>query len=60
MADRDRRHRKCLSDEEDDPDESKDTSNPYSCVGAETGVGRNEPCLCGSNRKYKKCCLLKG
>jgi len=22
-------------------------------------VGRNEICLCGSNKKYKKCCLLK-
>lgn len=22
-------------------------------------VGRNEPCPCGSGRKYKKCCLLK-
>ena len=22
-------------------------------------VGRNEPCLCGSGRKYKKCCLDK-
>lgn len=21
-------------------------------------VGRNDPCLCGSGRKYKKCCLL--
>jgi SEC-C motif len=21
-------------------------------------VGRNEPCTCGSDRKYKKCCLL--
>jgi len=20
-------------------------------------VGRNSPCLCGSGRKYKKCCL---
>ena len=20
-------------------------------------VGRNEPCPCGSNRKYKHCCL---
>ncbi|WP_443081873.1 SEC-C metal-binding domain-containing protein [Terrisporobacter sp.] len=19
-------------------------------------LGRNEPCLCGSGRKYKKCC----
>ncbi len=23
-------------------------------------IGRNDPCLCGSGRKYKKCCLLKG
>ena len=22
-------------------------------------MGRNEPCYCGSNLKYKKCCLLK-
>jgi len=23
-------------------------------------VGRNEPCLCGSGKKYKRCCLEKG
>ena len=22
-------------------------------------IGRNEPCYCGSNKKYKKCCLNK-
>lgn len=22
-------------------------------------LGRNEPCHCGSGKKYKKCCLLK-
>jgi len=22
-------------------------------------IGRNMPCPCGSNKKYKKCCLLK-
>lgn len=27
--------------------------------GAKTRVGRNEPCPCGSGRKYKKCCLRK-
>ena len=21
-----------------------------------TGLGRNDPCLCGSGRKYKRCC----
>ena len=20
-------------------------------------IGRNDPCLCGSGKKYKKCCL---
>jgi hypothetical protein len=24
-----------------------------------TAVGRNEPCPCGSGKKYKKCCLLR-
>lgn len=23
-------------------------------------VGRNDPCPCGSGKKYKKCCMLKG
>jgi len=23
-------------------------------------VGRNDPCPCGSGKKYKKCCELKG
>ena len=22
-------------------------------------IGRNDPCLCGSGKKYKKCCLIK-
>lgn len=28
-------------------------------VIAKTKVGRNDPCPCGSGKKYKKCCLLK-
>ncbi len=27
-------------------------------VGVKTG--RNDPCPCGSGKKYKKCCALKG
>ena len=23
-------------------------------------IGRNDPCPCGSGKKYKHCCLLKG
>ncbi len=30
-------------------------ANPMSAVSAK--IGRNEPCPCGSGRKYKQCCL---
>ncbi|MEK7445522.1 MAG: preprotein translocase subunit SecA [candidate division NC10 bacterium] len=39
-------------------------SRPASRVEPRTAaggkVGRNDPCPCGSGKKYKKCCLLKG
>jgi SEC-C motif len=25
-----------------------------------SAIGRNDPCLCGSGKKYKRCCLGKG
>lgn len=28
-------------------------------INQNTKVGRNDPCPCGSGRKYKKCCMLK-
>jgi len=28
-------------------------------VNTEPKTGRNDPCICGSGRKYKKCCLNK-
>ena len=28
-------------------------------VRNETKVGRNDPCPCGSGKKYKQCCLAK-
>ena len=31
---------------------------PTRPIREETKVSRNEPCPCGSGRKYKKCCLL--
>jgi len=27
-------------------------------VGAREKIGRNDPCPCGSSKKYKKCCLV--
>jgi SWIM/SEC-C metal-binding protein len=32
--------------------------NPPRPVVAESRTGRNEPCPCGSGKKYKKCCAL--
>ncbi|ABG41325.1 SEC-C motif containing protein [Paraglaciecola sp. T6c] len=29
-------------------------SSPF--VRATSKVGRNDPCICGNGRKYKKCC----
>eukprot|EP00299_Pterocystis_sp_00344_P002687 c13029_g1_i1.p1 GENE.c13029_g1_i1~~c13029_g1_i1.p1 ORF type:complete len:228 (+),score=46.34 c13029_g1_i1:1-684(+) len=28
-------------------------------MGAPPGVGRNDPCMCGSSKKFKKCCGAK-
>ncbi len=45
-----------------EPDEPEDITdleillNPQKTVVAEKKVGRNDPCPCGSGKKYKKCC----
>jgi SWIM/SEC-C metal-binding protein len=45
-----------------EPDQPEDTTdleillNPPKTVIAERKPGRNEPCPCGSGKKYKKCC----
>lgn len=36
--------------------ESGEFAEPQPLVRAEPKVGRNDPCPCGSNKKYKKCC----
>ncbi len=45
--------------EPDKPEDITDLElllNPPETVIAEKKVGRNEPCPCGSGKKYKKCC----
>jgi len=45
--------------EKDKPEDITDLEillNPPQTVIAEKKVGRNEPCPCGSRKKYKKCC----
>ena len=34
-------------------------SGPSADLITKKKIGRNEPCPCGSNKKYKKCCLNK-
>jgi len=33
--------------------------NRYTYKREEKKIGRNEPCPCGSGKKYKKCCALE-
>ena len=43
----------------DDGDDSLDRHNqraPIPIAGTESKTGRNEPCPCGSGKKFKKCC----
>ena len=45
--------------EPDQPEDITDLEillNPPKPAVAEKKVGRNEPCPCGSGKKYKKCC----
>ena len=46
-----------------EPDKSEDISdlerllNPPKPKVKNIDIGRNDPCYCGSGKKYKKCCL---
>jgi len=45
--------------EPDKPEDTKDLDillNPLKTKIVEKKVGRNEPCPCGSGKKFKKCC----
>jgi len=52
---------KAISDDLSDNNESS-CSNTSCCppkipsVRAMPKIGRNDPCICGNGRKYKKCC----
>ncbi|MHB2025058.1 MAG: SEC-C metal-binding domain-containing protein [Elusimicrobiota bacterium] len=35
-------------------------AKPETYVKSTPDVGRNDPCPCGSGKKYKKCCAAKG
>jgi len=39
--------------------ESSQVAKPQTFVKSGPEIGRNDPCSCGSGKKYKKCCALK-
>jgi len=45
-----------LEEEDSDWDTGNDYAPPIPIVSHEPKIGRNDPCPCGSGRKYKKCC----
>ncbi len=61
------------SDSDEDEDEDEDENDyddddfdsfeppfpPQTIVNRQPKIGRNDPCPCGSGKKYKKCCLNK-
>ncbi len=42
-----------------DPDAPPLPDTPVEQAHSEHSVGRNDPCPCGSGKKYKKCCGKK-
>ena len=45
-----------FADESDIQKASRERANKGQPVRVEQKVGRNDPCPCGSGKKYKKCC----
>lgn len=54
-----RQERKRLQAEVVDPDAPPLPDMPVEQAKRESDVGRNDPCPCGSGKKYKKCCGKK-
>ncbi|MEO0529310.1 MAG: SEC-C metal-binding domain-containing protein [Planctomycetota bacterium] len=43
-----------------DPTQSRSDAKPEPIRNRDEKVGRNDPCPCGSGKKYKQCCLRAG
>ncbi|MEM9820894.1 MAG: SEC-C metal-binding domain-containing protein [Bacteroidota bacterium] len=50
-----------LADQDDFTDQEDYTDYDYAPEPIKRGpkIGRNDPCPCGTGKKYKKCCLNK-
>ncbi len=51
--DRDKQRKSQLPGEDETP-----LPDPVEPIHSDEGPGRNDPCPCGSGKKYKKCCAL--
>jgi preprotein translocase subunit SecA len=51
---REKRHKKTLPTDDDPP-----LPPPVEPIKSDAKPGRNDPCPCGSGRKYKQCCAKK-
>lgn len=47
---------KVMGQRDVDPQKAKTNEKPVTIVKSEKKVGRNDPCPCGSGKKYKNCC----
>ena len=47
------------SEEIDAEEELLKNTEKVKPIKADKAVGRNDPCPCGSGKKFKKCCALK-
>jgi len=57
---RDELSRRVMTTEEIDAEkELLKNTPPVDPITADEGPGRNDPCPCGSGKKYKKCCANK-
>ena len=52
-------HWEKIFDEEQLKALTKEAKNMHTIVRTEKKVGRNDPCPCGSGKKYKHCCMNK-
>lgn len=48
-----------MTDAADGPQSPMPDTRPAQTFVADDEPGRNDPCPCGSGKKYKKCCMLK-
>jgi hypothetical protein len=52
-------HYEGVQEEEGDEEEQDTVTSASEVKGPRRHVGRNDPCPCGSGKKYKRCCLRK-